>query len=89
MVRVDRFPGTGYLVLDVDGGVHQRLCPRLWRTGRRVATAGDIVVDCSLMGHDAGDLAEWLRGVDALKDTRGAIKDGVTGAIDKVGGWFD
>lgn len=38
-------------------------CPALWRGSRRIAT-DSMVVRCSMMGHTAEDLADWLQ--DAL-----------------------
>lgn len=69
VVRVRRWPGTGHrLLLEVDGAPDEQLCPRPWRTGRRVGQPGQVVVDCSLMGHDVDDLVGWLRGELALGD---------------------
>lgn len=38
-------------------------CPRPWRLRRGRGTARTMVVDCSLMGHEARDLARWLESV--------------------------
>lgn len=45
-------------------------CPALWRGRRRIA-ADSMVVRCSMMGHTAEGLADWLRdalGLDAEGD---------------------
>lgn len=60
VVRVRASTVAPDLVLHVDAPVRRQLCPRPWR--QRVGSpSGRVVVDCSRMGHEVTDLADWLR----------------------------
>ena len=60
VTRVRGLSGTPYLILQVDEPIQRRLCPRPWRRHRPTDPAA-ILVNCAWMGHDATDLAAWLR----------------------------
>lgn len=71
-------PGVGTAVGAVVGTV----------VGAGVAIFADGAIDSVFEnGPDVGEA--WDAGVEALADTGGAIADGVSGAVDAVGGWFD
>lgn len=53
--------GGSRLLLLLDGPPELRACPRPWRRRVRRTTPDSILVDCSGMGHDAADLAQWIR----------------------------
>lgn len=71
-------PGVGTAVGAVVGTV----------VGAGVAIFADGAIDSLFEnGPDVGKA--WDEGVDALEDTGEAIVDGVSGAVEAIGGWFD
>lgn len=60
VARVRASTAADDLVIEVDGPIDRRPCPRPWRRGRVGAGPQRIVVDCSRTGHRAADVAEWL-----------------------------
>lgn len=50
------------LLIVVDGPITKELCPRPWRPRRRRRRFDDdMAVDCSMMGHDTGELVSWMQ----------------------------
>lgn len=58
--RVIRLLDSSTLIIVVDGQITRELCPRPWRPRPR-KRMDNIAVDCSLMGHDTGELIAWLQ----------------------------